>query len=295
MSAPGGSSARSAARRMARGALPSSVRAPLRRYAERRGWIAAPSADDDPFHYPYGQILSRGSSTYPHYLWGTMCAAGLASALGVKRTTVIEFGVAGGNGLVELERVAGWVAHRSGVAIDVIGFDSGTGLPQPEDYRDLPNLWSEGYFPMDPDRLRARLTTARLELGPVAETVPPFIASGPAPIGFISFDLDLYSSTMAAFDVLEAPPDLLLPRITCYFDDIIGFSHGDFSGERLAIDEFNGAHETRKISKLYGLRWVLLQDKWWTEMMYMFHNFEHPLYNRVDGTNRLSELPLREI
>jgi len=222
-----------------------------------------------------------------------MCAASLAAALGQRRVAVIEFGVAGGNGLLELERVAGWVERRSGVGIDVYGFDTGRGLPQPQDYRDLPNLWSEGHFPMDHEQLRSCLGRAELELGPVAETVPRFLESGPAPIGFVSFDLDLYSSTVDAFRIFESPPERLLPRVTCYFDDIIGFSHGDFAGERLAISEFNQTHEDRKISQLYGLRYVLLQEKWWTEMMYMFHLFDHPDYNRPDGTNTRRELPLR--
>jgi hypothetical protein len=145
---------------------------------------------------------------------------------------------------------------------------------------------------MDAERLQARLRSAKLMLGPVSETVPSFIAARPAPIGFVSFDLDLYSSTVDAFGIFTAEPALLLPRVTCYFDDIIGFSHGDFSGERLAIAEFNEANETRKISKLYGLRYVLVQDKWWTDMMYMFHLFDHPSYNTPDRTNTKTELPL---
>jgi hypothetical protein len=284
-----------AARRLVSAAVPARLRPRLRRVAERRGWVApAPSIDDDPFQYPFWQILARDSSAYPHYLWGTMCAAALGAALGHPRISVIEFGVAGGNGLIELERVSAWVAGRSGVAIDVYGFDTGSGLPQPRDYRDLPNLWSEGHFPMDSEGLRRRLTTARLELGPVGETVPAFLSAGPAPIGFVVFDLDLYSSTVDAFGVFGAGRELLLPRVACYFDDIIGFSHGDFTGERLAIAEFNQSHDTRKISKLYGLRYVLLQDKWWTDMMYMFHLFDHPDYNRPDRMNRRTELPLRD-
>lgn len=223
-----------------------------------------------------------------------MCAAGLAAALGRPRVSVIEFGVAGGNGLLELERVGEWVQRRSGVSIDVYGFDTGRGLPRPQDYRDLPNLWSEGHFSMDADELRSRLARAQLELGPVAETVPRFLEREPAPVGFVSFDLDLYSSTVDAFSIFESVPGRLLPRVTCYFDDIIGFSHSDFTGERLAISEFNESHETRKISHIYGLRYVLLQEKWWTEMMYMFHLFDHPGYNLADGTNTRRELPLRE-
>jgi hypothetical protein len=288
------SALRDTTRGLARAVIPARLKPPLRRAAERRGWVdPPPSADDDPFQYPFWEILSRETSGYPHYLWGTMCAAGLAAALEYPRISVIEFGVAGGNGLIELERVSEWVQRRSGVDIDVYGFDTGAGLPQPQDYRDLPNLWSEGHFGMDPQRLQARLSRAKLQLGPVSETVPRFLAAVPAPIGFVSFDLDLYSSTVDAFAIFESTPEHLLPRVMCYFDDIIGFSHGDFTGERLAIHEFNDAHQKRKISKLYGLRYVLLQEKWWTDMMYMFHLFDHPAYNRPDGTNTKRELPLR--
>lgn len=281
-------------RKLARGAVPGSLRPRARQIAERRGWVAPPpSPDDDPFRYPFWEILVHHPSTYPQYLWGTMCAALLAGTLGYERITVIEFGVAGGNGLLELERVAAWVSRRAGVGIDVVGFDTGTGLPQPQDYRDLPNLWRECYYGMDPERLRSRLQVAQLLLGPVAETIDEFIATGPAPVGFVSFDLDLYSSTVDAFTIFRAAPELVLPRVICYFDDIIGFSHGDFTGERLAIAEFNAAHQARKLSQLYGLRYVVYQDRWWTDSMYMMHCFEHPRYNEPDGTNQLNELPLR--
>jgi hypothetical protein len=282
-----------AIRRLARAAVPDSWRPRARELAQRRGWVAPPpSPDDDPFAYPFREIMSRTSSLYPHYLWGTMCAAELAAGLGYGRISVIEFGVAGGNGLLELERHASWVQKRSGVTIDVIGFDSGTGLPPPQDYRDLPNLWREGYFAMDVERLQAQLHTARLQLGPVSQTVQQLIADRPAPIGFISFDLDLYSSTMDAFGLFDADDALLLPRVVSYFDDVIGFSHSDFTGERLAISEFNDAHPERKLSQLYGLRWVVEQELWWTEQMYMLHCFDHPRYNEPDGTHALRELPL---
>jgi hypothetical protein len=283
-----------ALRRLARAAIPEAVRPRARAIAEQRGWIApTPSADEQPFEYPFWQIVAHHPSPYPQYLWGTMCAAVTGAALGYERITAIEFGVAGGNGLLELERVAQWTARRAGIAVDVVGFDTGTGLPKPTDYRDLPQLWSEGYYGMDAERLRSQLSTARLVLGPVSETVGEFVASGPAPIGFVSFDLDLYSSTVDAFALLGAQASLLLPRVVCYFDDIVAFSHSDFAGERLAISEFNERSHSRKLSQLYGLRYVLYQDRAWTEMMYMLHCFEHPQYNDWDGLNKLSELPLR--
>jgi hypothetical protein len=282
-------------RKLARTAIPESLRPQARRIAQHRGWVAPPpSPDDDPFQYPFWEILAHHPSTYPQYLWGTMCAALLAGTLGYERITVIEFGVAGGNGLLELERIARWVSRRARIGIDVVGFDSGRGLPKPTDYRDLPQLWDEGYFGMDFERLRAELNQAQLVLGPVAQTVPQFVGGGPAPIGFVSFDLDLYSSTTDALAIFRAEESLLLPRVVCYFDDIVGFSHSDFAGERLAISEFNEQGATRKLSQLYGLRHVVYQDRAWTEMMYMLHCFEHARYNDWDGSNELNELPLRE-
>jgi hypothetical protein len=48
---------------------------------------------------------------------------------------------------------------------------------------------------------------------------------------------------MNALALFEADHRLLLPRVRCYFDDILGFTFGDHVGERLAISEFNESHQ----------------------------------------------------
>jgi hypothetical protein len=65
-------------------------------------------------------------------------AADLAHRLKVPAISVIEFGVAGGQGLFELEKLAQLMGAHFAVPISVIGFDTGTGMPDPVDYRDLP-------------------------------------------------------------------------------------------------------------------------------------------------------------
>src|SRR5207302_5634742 len=50
--------------------------------------------------------LEQGLDTRPQYLWGTLVAARTARGLGIPAFTAIEFGVAGGNGLLALERAA---------------------------------------------------------------------------------------------------------------------------------------------------------------------------------------------
>lgn len=232
------------------------------------------------------ELTTQTKDRCPHLVWGVLHAAHLATQLKLARISVIEFGVAGGNGLINLEQVASVVAQQLQITIDVYGFDTGAGLPPPQDYRDLPNLYRAGGYQMDVPALRRRLTSAQLVLGPVKDTIEPFVASAPAPIAFISFDLDYYSSTKQAFTLLEANPSILLPRVHCYFDDILAYTFSEFTGERLAIAEFNETHALRKISPIYDLRYFLPpahQNSWWSTSMYLIHLFDHPQYGWDDG------------
>jgi hypothetical protein len=225
----------------------------------------------------------------PAYVWGALQGVALAKALGIPRVSLIEFGVAYGTGALALERVSGTLEGMLGIDIDIYGFDTGKGLPKPQDYRDCPNLWSEGYYPLDPQELAERLRRTHLKLGLVETTVPEFLASQPAPIAFMSFDLDFYSSTVAALRTLDAVDELLLPRVFCYFDDITGFTFGDHNGQRLAITEFNAGHNVRKLSRIYGLQYFVPQlpvNPMWMDGFYLAHLFHHPLYAQPDGSNR---------
>jgi hypothetical protein len=221
-------------------------------------------------------------SSRPHFAYGVYSAAKQAKALGVPRISVIEFGCAGGNGLVALEEIARAVTLELNVEIDIFGFDIGEGLPRPLDYRDLPYAWKSGQFKMDIPKLEARLTEARLVIGDVAETVVPFRESEElAPIGFVSFDLDYYTSTIAAFEIFGGGFEHILPRVYCYFDDIIGPDnelHCEFSGELLAIKEFNERDDMTKLARINGLSHKRLFPAPWNDVMYVLHSFSHPQY-----------------
>jgi hypothetical protein len=175
---------------------------------------------------------------------------------------------------------------KMGIEVAVYGFDTGTGLPPPLDYRDLPNLYRATAYQMDVDKLKARLKRARLILGLVEETVPRFLLSNPAPIGFMSIDVDYYTSTAEVLKALECDQGLLMPRIHCYFDDMMGFTFSEYTGERLAITEFNNSHQTRKISPIFGLKYFLpgrYSRDLWCDEMFMAHTFDHDLYGHDDG------------
>jgi hypothetical protein len=246
--------------------------------------LPRPATTDVTATFPW--CLEQGLQTRPQYLWGALLSVRIAAALGLPRVALLELGVAGGNGLLALERAAAAAAELSGVEVDVYGFDTGSGMPEPVDHRDLPWLIEPGWFAMDEEALRARLTRAELVLGPVAETVAEFARTEHAPIGFIAFDLDYYSATMDAFGLLEGTPEQLLPRVTSYFDDVFGYGWSDFNGERAAITDFNLAHEQRKIGKIYGMRYGLPPSQHplaWHEQMYLIHLFDHPEYSTSEG------------
>lgn len=233
--------------------------------------------------YNHG-LITRKLNTRPAYVWGVLCGVDLARSLNYPEVSVIEFGVAGGNGLIELEKIAVEIESLYQVKIHVYGFDTGTGLPKPCDYRDLPQHWSAGHFKMDEKKLREQLQRAHLVIGPVNETIPAFIKSEMAPVAFASFDMDFYSSTASAFNLFTAEHSKLLPRIYCYFDDIFGFSYCDFNGERLAINEFNEKNSLTKIAKIHGLKYFCgVKDAMWPEQMFLVHLFNHEKYDLNDG------------
>ncbi len=142
----------------------------------------------------------------PHYLVGTLFAADQARREKIPAISVVELGVASGGGLLVLERAAKEVARETGVSISVFGFDSGAGLPEfIGDYRDFPDVWQAGWYPMDEASVRAKLDpSTTLLIGNVRDTIPQFLRDHDTPpIGFVAVDLDLYS-----FDGRRAPASL---------------------------------------------------------------------------------------
>ncbi len=241
----------------------------------------------------YEWRVDIGAVDRPAYAYCVRGAARLAKRLGLSRISVLEFGVAGGNGLMALERHAQRWSEALGVTIDVFGFDTGRGLPPPTDYRDLPYHWKAGFYDMDAEALRSRLQSATLVLGNIEDTLPKFIADyDPAPVGAVLQDLDLYSSTSAALKLFDIEQTRRLPRIFTYFDDIIGNEislFNEYTGERLAIREFNESHQSQKITPAYNLSTRALST--WHHQVYVTHDFAHPLYNTF-VSRPIGQLPL---
>ena len=103
---------------------------------------------------------------------------------------------------------------------------------------------------MNRERLqRALPPNAQLVLGDMQETVPAWLAGrdGSTPIGFVSLDVDYYSSSKDALEVFAGAPELYLPRTVVFLDDIEHPSHNSACGELLAVREFNDVQQVRRI------------------------------------------------
>jgi hypothetical protein len=194
---------------------------------------------------PYKLRLILGAVDRPHYAYSIYHSAKLAKKLGIKKISVIEFGVAGGNGLVNIEYHVKKIEEILNINIEIYGFDTGEGLPVPKDYRDLKYHWKRGFFKMNYQDLFEKLKRSNVILGDIRQTVGVFNKKyKPAPIGAIFFDMDFYSSTKDSLKIFNSD-EILLPRIFCVFDDVIGSEvelYNDFTLSRIRLLAFQKSY-----------------------------------------------------
>jgi len=235
-------------------------------------------------------LVKNNLTERPAYLYCIYNAALLAKKLGHKKISVIEFGVAGGNGIMFLEKYSEKILKEINVKIEIFGFDLREGLNEPKDYRDLPYWFKKSLYKMDYEKLNSKLKNTKLIIGDVKNTIKDFfINNNPPPIGVILNDLDYYSSTKDSFEIFNQSEErFFLPRIFCYFDDVIGTEkemYGINNGELLAIEEFNKENDNKKINLNQNL---LNTNFYYRLQIYYFHNFIHKDYNKFIYENEQS-------
>ena len=231
------------------------------------------------------------------YAYGVLKAADLARVNDLDAVTLVEFGVASGGGLMNMAKIAQQVSAETGVRFAIHGFDTGTGMPPALDYRDHPEIYQQGDFVMDVDALRAILPdNVTLHLGELSQTVPAFLSglTQAAPVGFVSIDVDYYSSTVEALDALKGDPRCYLPWVIVYADDISLEPHNSAAGELLAIEEFNAAVPLRCIeAHAFFEKWRIFRRAVWVRQIMFMHVMDHPRRAKADisATQRYIENP----
>jgi hypothetical protein len=218
------------------------------------------------------------------YAFSLLRAAEFAQVFGISSLTAIEFGVANGAGLLNMCHIAARVTKATGIRFQVFGFDTGAGMPPPRDYRDMPEGFKEGFFPMT-DRaklLKALPPNAQLVLGDIDETTPEFLktVSRECPIGFVAVDVDYYWSAKSCLKVLAGQPEQYLPMTLVYLDDISVPNSNPWVGELLAINEFNAENKYRKIAPYTLLRGErIFKQTRWIDQIFVMHTLDHEIRN----------------
>ena len=139
---------------------------------------------------------------------------------------------------------------------------------------------------MEKEKLLKKLpSNCKLLIGSVEETIPIFLKETDlfdAPIGFISFDLDYYSSTKIALSVLKGPENRYLAKLPLYFDDIALWSHNSKSGELLAITELNSTNNNRLIEMdMFTKSRRIFKTAEWLNHIYYLHVLDSSIRNRI--------------
>ena len=214
------------------------------------------------------------------FAYGILKSAEIAQSHKLNTVSILEFGVASGAGLLNMAKIAARVTKETNVSFKIYGFDTGTGMPPAKDYRDHPELYQEGDFEMNTDKLKNSLPeNTTLILGEVGDTVTDFLSklSEQEPIGFVSIDVDYYHSTKDALKVFCGSPEKYLPVTTVYLDDIRSWTHNSYCGELLAVNEFNCENEFRKIEhhRFFENYRIFTRAKW-IKHVYQLHVLDHP-------------------
>jgi len=220
------------------------------------------------------------------YIIGAVLGCLQLKKIGLKKATIIEFGVAKGEGLIALINISKIISKNLKMDIEVIGFDNRTGLPELKaGYKDHPEIWSFGEFEMGESYTFLnefiKKTHQKLIIGDIEETLKKYKLDNDSTLSFVVIDVDLYSSTKPILEWINTLSDeQLLPATPIYFDDVLNmFMYSEYAGEALAINEFNKKNKLKKIElKASDLK------------LYALHNFNSPF--RTGAKNPLSPLTL---
>jgi len=220
------------------------------------------------------------------YAFGALQAFREAEKAGYRHIILVEFGVAAGAGFLNLLQICQRLSRDFKIDFTLVGFDTGQGMPKALDYRDHPEKYKFGDYPMShPEKLKARLpSNAKLYLGPIKETVRQFLqdfSSKSGVLGFVSIDVDYYTSTLDCLEIFKGPAEMYLPLCPVYLDDVNNIDHNEYCGELLAVKEFNQQFSHyRKFARMNQLRnWRIFKNALWLDQMYFYHVFDHELRN----------------
>ena len=243
------------------------------------------------FFGTYKQKIKFDLIIRSQHAFGLLFAAENAKKIGFKEISVCEFGVANGAGLINICNIAKRITEITSIKINIYGFDTGKGMPISTSYMDHPELYNDGDFPMNKKELLKILPeNCQLIIGDVKKTLPKLLKTNfkNKPFGFISIDLDYYSSTKDALRIFKFNNSYFLPYGVIYFDDIDEWSHNSKCGELAALLEFNKKNPYLQIEKNPFLKHSrVMKNQPWIDHTFFFHILKHPVRNNQRNRKKI--------
>ncbi len=182
--------------------------------------------------------------------------------------------------MINICNICSMITESTEIQFEIFGFDSDVGMPTISNYKDHPEIWHTGQFLSDHNKIREYLTpNAKLISGNIKDTLEEFIKYNiyeESPLGFVSVDVDLYSSAKQCFELFKnGSPSCWLPTTIVWMDDINDLlTCNNWSGEALAIREFNEESEYRKLQELRVRQ--NHPPAGWHDHIYGLHILNHP-------------------
>jgi hypothetical protein len=114
------------------------------------------------------------------------------------------------------------------------------------------------------------------------------------PLGFVSVDVDYYSSSIEILNHLSGSANIL-PISSFYFDDLKRYLTPDCVGEQAAIDEFNLSSSCKLMQDGWLVEERAFPNAGWLSRMYSLYAFQHPRMSEKIERNamRLDLIPSR--
>ena len=234
------------------------------------------------FIYIFGDFIKKiNYDLVPRhpYAFGINEAFKIAKEENINKIILIEFGVAAGAGLFNMSYIASKLSKIYCIDYEIIGFDSGEGMPEPIDYKDHPEKYPKGGFPSLLLKESDLPKKCKIIFGSIQDTLKKFIRDlekKESKIGFVSVDVDYYTSTKECLNIFLIDKDSYLSKVVTYFDDIYMVDHNIYCGELLAIEEFNDKDSMRKICKMNQLRNTrIFKNSIYLDQMFFCHILDH--------------------
>jgi hypothetical protein len=149
----------------------------------------------------YEDRVAIGAVDRQTYIYCIFQKDKLDSLLDYKKVSIIELGCGGAMASSIRKNTSSKTERIYEVRIELYGFDTGSGLPKPREYRDIPHHFKDSLYKVDIDAVQRKLKLAKFVIGDVKDAQRFLNNIIQRRLDRLQ-GLDYYSSTFDSFTIL---------------------------------------------------------------------------------------------